>query len=419
MLENRKVCVCVTSSFKMSSAHGGRRRPLTRTTSSSEDQALNQIAREAEARLAAKRAARAEARSIRLKELERQQQEGEDADDDDQSINDEPPIPPARKQKTPVARSISTGSGISTTTKDQNVDMNGPLVPEKVLKSIQDNLKETEEKYRKAMVSIAQLDNEKQALLYQVDCLKDRLAEEEEISSEVKAEFKEKTKECSKYQKTIKGNEEEIKRLNDAIEFRDNFLAERGLSLYEDQDLKEYEDGEASTVSLRDAISLAVPDETSSDRSSVSEPPKSRSNSRRPSLSDEKDVLVLQIKNLQAEVVSLKREDTETPKAITADLEELRREFSRQINDFKIKLQKAEQDNARLEGLVARVESQVKRYKTQAEAAEATEDSLKAEKRKLQRELRKAQDEIGELQTVNDHLQKRFDKLKSKRKDDT
>ena len=38
----------------------------------------------------------------------------------------------------------------------------------------QDNLKETEEKYRKAMVSIAQLDNEKQALLYQVDCLKDR-----------------------------------------------------------------------------------------------------------------------------------------------------------------------------------------------------------------------------------------------------
>lgn len=126
------------------------------------------------------------------------------------------------------------------------------------------------------------------------------------------------------------------------------------------------------------------------------------------------------IKNLQAEVVSLKREDTETPKAITADLEELRREFSRQINDYKIKLQiKAEQDNARLEGLVARVESQVKRYKTQAEAAEATEDSLKAEKRKLQRELRKAQDEIGELQTVNDHLQKRFDKLKSKRKDDT
>ena len=31
-------------------------------------------------------------------------------------------------------------------------------------------------------------------------------------------------------------------------------------------------------------------------------------------------------------------------------------EFSRQINDFKIKLQKAEQDNARLEGLVSKTE---------------------------------------------------------------
>ena len=39
--------------------------------------------------------------------------------------------------KAPVSRSISTGSGMSTTTKDQNMDMNGPLVPEKVLKSIQ------------------------------------------------------------------------------------------------------------------------------------------------------------------------------------------------------------------------------------------------------------------------------------------
>ncbi|CAH3147256.1 unnamed protein product [Pocillopora meandrina] len=403
----------------MSSAHGGRRRPLTRTTSSSEDQALNQIAREAEARLAAKRAARAEARSIRLKELERQQEEGGNVDDDEQALNEEPPIPPARK-KNPVARSISTGSSsLSTVQRDQTIDMNGPLVPEKVLKSLQENLKEIEDKYRKAMVSNAQLDNEKQALLYQVDCLKDRLVEEEEISGEVKAEFKEKAKECSRFEKTIKSKEEEIQQLKEAIEFRDNFLAERGLSLYEDQVLKDGEDDETSTVSLRDALSLAVPDETSSDRSSVSEPLKSRSNSRRPSLSDEKDVLVLQIKNLQTEVASLKREDIETPKAITADLEELRREFSRQINDFKIKLQKAEQDNARLEGLVARLESQVKRYKTQAEAAEATEDSLKAEKRKLQRELRKAQDEIGELQTVNDHLQKRFDKLKSKRKDDT
>ncbi|XP_069081684.1 leucine-rich repeat flightless-interacting protein 1 isoform X6 [Pleurodeles waltl] len=53
---------------------GGRKR-LPQRLLGAEDEALNQIAREAEARLAAKRAARAEAREIRMKELERQQKE--------------------------------------------------------------------------------------------------------------------------------------------------------------------------------------------------------------------------------------------------------------------------------------------------------------------------------------------------------
>ncbi|XP_044158693.1 leucine-rich repeat flightless-interacting protein 1 isoform X11 [Bufo gargarizans] len=53
----------------------GRKRHPNKEKLSAEDHALNQIAREAEARLAAKRAARAEAREIRMKELERQQKE--------------------------------------------------------------------------------------------------------------------------------------------------------------------------------------------------------------------------------------------------------------------------------------------------------------------------------------------------------
>ncbi|XP_037343591.2 leucine-rich repeat flightless-interacting protein 1 isoform X3 [Pungitius pungitius] len=53
----------------------GRKRSTKKEKSTAEDDALNLIAREAEARLAAKRAARAEAREIRMKELERQQKE--------------------------------------------------------------------------------------------------------------------------------------------------------------------------------------------------------------------------------------------------------------------------------------------------------------------------------------------------------
>ncbi|XP_032241161.1 leucine-rich repeat flightless-interacting protein 2 [Nematostella vectensis] len=396
-------------------SHAARRGRLARTASSaSEDQALNQIACEAEARLASKRAARAEARTIRMKELERQQKEAEDELDKQFQVDDS-----SGKKKVPIGRSISSGASPSIPKDDQKCpEANGPMVPEKALRSVQESLHDLEEKYRKNMVSIAQLDNEKQALLYQVDCLKDRLSEEEEISCEVKVELKDKTREAEKYQRQIKDNESEIQRLKDAIEYRDNWLAERGLNLYEDN--SESNKDEINVFeSLREGSTI---DESGSEKSSFSES-RSRSDSQRsssmqPSVTDDREVLVAQIKKLQEEVSSLRREDFEMPKTITADLEELRREFSRQINDFRIKLQKAEQENARQEGVIMRLESQVKRYKTQAETAESTEDTLKSEKRKLQRELRKAQDEVNELQTVNDHMTKRFEKLKNKRKDE-
>ncbi|XP_053220111.1 leucine-rich repeat flightless-interacting protein 1 isoform X9 [Podarcis raffonei] len=60
---------------------GRKRQPNRERPAAAEDDALNQIAREAEARLAAKRAARAEAREIRMKELERQQKEASDEDE--------------------------------------------------------------------------------------------------------------------------------------------------------------------------------------------------------------------------------------------------------------------------------------------------------------------------------------------------
>ncbi|XP_068092654.1 leucine-rich repeat flightless-interacting protein 2 isoform X12 [Hyperolius riggenbachi] len=59
----------------MGTPGSGRKRTQIKDRFSAEDEALSHIAREAEARLAAKRAARAEARDIRMRELERQQKE--------------------------------------------------------------------------------------------------------------------------------------------------------------------------------------------------------------------------------------------------------------------------------------------------------------------------------------------------------
>uniref|UniRef100_A0A671LN88 Uncharacterized protein n=1 Tax=Sinocyclocheilus anshuiensis TaxID=1608454 RepID=A0A671LN88_9TELE len=59
---------------------------------------------------------------------------------------------------------------------------------------MKDSLVEVEEKYRKAMVSNAQLDNEKTNLMYQVDTLRDTLMELEELLCEKHRECEEKTR---------------------------------------------------------------------------------------------------------------------------------------------------------------------------------------------------------------------------------
>jgi len=60
--------------------------------------------------------------------------------------------------------------------------------------SLQDSLAEVEEKYKKAMVSNAQLDNEKTNFMYQVDTLKDALLELEEQLAESRRQYEEKSK---------------------------------------------------------------------------------------------------------------------------------------------------------------------------------------------------------------------------------
>ncbi|XP_026150943.1 nucleoprotein TPR isoform X6 [Mastacembelus armatus] len=77
--------------------------------------------------------------------------------------------------------------------KDQIQDVESKYTQN--LKEVKDALAELEEKYRKAMVSNAQLDNEKNNLMYQVDTLKDSLMELEELLSESRQEYVEKVKE--------------------------------------------------------------------------------------------------------------------------------------------------------------------------------------------------------------------------------
>ncbi|XP_061782371.1 uncharacterized protein lrrfip1a isoform X4 [Nerophis lumbriciformis] len=325
----------------MGSQVTGRKRSSNKDRSTAEDEALNLIAKEAEARLAAKRAARAEAREIRMRELERQQKEifqVQKLSDDDEHMSvgvrsdldsvhgaggsslvshkkskkkkkhkhkdkerngcddDEYSVVSSRSSKlsddskvsrssrgdllsleyssyprsrsssrnssaraSPVdqcasvatflrraassnavtcnldqvsipdfshsssaastltattitslgASSSRTGSGETVDAesavreikeihelKDQIQDVESKYTHN--LKEAKDALTEVEEKYRKAMVSNAQLDNDKNNLMYQVDTLKDSLMELEELLSESRREYQDKVKELER-----------------------------------------------------------------------------------------------------------------------------------------------------------------------------------------------------------------------------
>lgn len=58
----------------------------------------------------------------------------------------------------------------------------------------QAEIRELEEKYKAAMMTSAQLDNEKQSLVYQVELLKDQLEEQDEGYTELQREYKEKSR---------------------------------------------------------------------------------------------------------------------------------------------------------------------------------------------------------------------------------
>ncbi|XP_076848779.1 uncharacterized protein lrrfip1b isoform X3 [Brachyhypopomus gauderio] len=90
-----------------------------------------------------------------------------------------------------AATLASLGGGLS---RRGSCDTSISADTEASIREMKDSLTEAEEKYRRAMVSNAQLDNEKSTLMYQVDTLRETLMELEELLYETRRECEEKTK---------------------------------------------------------------------------------------------------------------------------------------------------------------------------------------------------------------------------------
>ncbi|XP_026791937.1 leucine-rich repeat flightless-interacting protein 2 isoform X3 [Pangasianodon hypophthalmus] len=106
--------------------------------------------------------------------------------------------------------------------KDQIQDVEGRYM--QGLKELKESLSEVEEKYKKAMVSNAQLDNDKANLIYQVDTLKDVIEELEEQMSELIRETEEKSKELERQKHTCSVLLHKQEELKEGIRQRDELI---------------------------------------------------------------------------------------------------------------------------------------------------------------------------------------------------
>ncbi|KAI2528817.1 LRR binding FLII interacting protein 2 [Homo sapiens] len=496
----------------MGTPASGRKRTPVKDRFSAEDEALSNIAREAEARLAAKRAARAEARDIRMRELERQQKE-EDSEraryshrsshhrpylgvEDALSIRSvgshrnhsyshshgmkkrssdshkdllaslyngglyNPYGPRTLDEKSDkqyaenYTRPSSRNSASATTPLSGNSSRRGSgdtsslIDPDTSLSELRESLSEVEEKYKKAMVSNAQLDNEKNNLIYQVDTLKDVIEEQEEQMAEFYRENEEKSKELERQKHMCSVLQHKMEELKEGLRQRDELIEEKQRMqqkidtmtkevfdlqetlLWKDKKIGKHglviipdgtPNGDVSHEPVAGAITV-VSQEAAQVLESAGEGPL---DVRLRKLAGEKEELLSQIRKLKLQLEEERQKCSRNDGTVGdlaglqngSDLQfiEMQRDANRQISEYKFKLSKAEQDITTLEQSISRLEGQVLRYKTAAENAEKVEDELKAEKRKLQRELRTALDKIEEMEMTNSHLAKRLEKMKANR----
>lgn len=406
----------------------GRKRTSNKERSTAEDDALNLIAREAEVRLAAKRAARAEAREIRMKELERQQKELSD-DDERMSVGSRGSVRVEDRdylEKGSRAASALTAGTLTSSAPSSRRGSGETAITvdvETSIREIKDALAQLDEKYHKAMVSNAQLDNEKNNLMYQVDNLKDSLLGLEELLSESQREYQEKVKEYEREKHAHGVLQFQFNEMKETLKQSEELLNKHGIVLGPDLSINgDVGEADADADGTPSGDAGPQPAQESQTSPTVGN---SMLEIRLRKLVDEREKMIEQVKKLKAQLEQKPQrngtasgsspEEEVVENSNDPNIMEVQRDSSRQVSDMKFKLVKAEQEVTALEQNVTRLEGQVTRYKSASENAEKVEDELKAEKRKLQRELRSALDKVDELESNNSHLSKRLEKIKSSR----
>jgi len=276
------------------------------------------------------------------------------------------------------------------------------------VRDLKSELKELEEKFRKAMVANASLDNEKCQLMFQVDLLKDQVEEGEEQAALVSKELRAKSHDYELLKRDHAESVRAVQLLQAALASQQAMLQERGLVLMGSGEEGVEESEAVDEMEQEKRTRAIVSQETANILSGLGTGPLDVRIKR---LAGQRDDLQDTVRRLK---LDLEEERSRSSLARgAASQEELERETKKLLDEYKFKISKSEQEIATLTANVARLESQVMRYKTTSETLEQSEDALKTERRKMQRELRDAITLNEELETKNKYLEARLDKLKT------
>ncbi|CAG5011499.1 unnamed protein product [Parnassius apollo] len=358
----------------------------------------------AEQRLAARRAARAEAREIRMRELERQQREQEDHADKAFDMYAETV---GRRGGRLAALSPSIHSP-RRSSEDSADDVFS-------IKDLRHELKEVEEKFRKAMILNAQLDNDKAALGYQLELLKDRIEELQEEHAQLQREHKEKCSAHERLKREHAALEREVACARDAVRARDAAAAAAGFA---------FVDAAAEPAPAEPAPARTEPQGFGSvpplalvshhSEQLLNDAGEGTLDVRLQKLVSSKQALESEVRKLK---LSLNEERAARQNGVASlherehdsELESLRKS----VAEAKGRAARAEAEAALQAAAVARLEAQVARLRARQDHQDEHEEQLKQERRRLQREAREALNRVEELETENSHLTKRLDKLKN------
>lgn len=90
---------------------------------------------------------------------------------------------------------------------------------------------DVEERFRKAMIANAQLDNERASQSYQIQLLKDKLEEMEEAHAQLQREHKDKCRDHDALKRNNDKLNDELKLTLGQLNERDTLIAEQGLAI--------------------------------------------------------------------------------------------------------------------------------------------------------------------------------------------